>query len=198
MLARMRSAWRTEPPARANATAWEIAHPRPFIELVEGREQEHGVPALLAYAIMQTESRFDPGVTSWAGARGLMQLMPSTAENEARKAGVDLSSPDRLYDPATNIDLGVRHLAGVAALHGEGVGAAALAVPSYNAGAGAVRRWLSERGDWDLDLFIESIPYDETRKYTQSVLGRWLAYRWIYAREAGIPFLPLRLPKSAG
>ena len=55
-----------------------------------------------------------------------------------------------------------------------------------------------KRGDWDLDLFIESIPYDETRKYTQSVLGRWWAYRWIYSREAGIPFLPLRMPKATG
>ena len=198
MLARIGRAWRTQPPGRPNRMAWEIAHPRPFLELVAVREQEHGVPTLLAYAIMQTESRFDPGVTSWAGARGLMQLMPSTAENEARKAKVDLSSPDRLYDPGTNIDLGVRHLAGVASLHGQGVGAAALAVPSYNAGAGAARRWLSERGDWDLDLFIESIPYDETRKYTQSVLGRWLAYRWIYARKAGIPFLPLRIARPTG
>jgi len=198
MLARMRSAWRTQPPGRANAAAWEIAHPRPFLELVEGREQEHGVPTLLAYAIMQTESRFDPGVTSWAGARGLMQLMPSTAENVAKEAGIDLSSPDRLFDPATNVDVGVRHLAQVMARCGSGEGAAALAVPSYNAGAGAVRGWLAERGDWDLDLFIDSIPYDETRKYTQSVLGRWLAYRWIYAGEAGIPFLPLRIPEATG
>jgi soluble lytic murein transglycosylase len=198
MLARMRSAWRTQPPVSTNDRAWEIAHPRPFIDLVEGREREHGVPTLLAYAIMQTESRFDPGVTSWAGARGLMQLMPSTAENVANEAGIDLSSPDRLYDPATNLDLGARHLASVVTRHGGGEGAVTLAVPSYNAGIGAVRRWLSERGDWDLDLFIESIPYDETRKYTQSVLGRWLAYRWIYAREAGIPFLPLRIPKASG
>jgi soluble lytic murein transglycosylase len=55
---------------------------------------------------------------------------------------------------------------------------------------------MTQRNDWDLDLFIEAIPFDETRKYTQRVLGRWLAYRWLYGTgdpKDRVPHLPLRL-----
>ena len=148
---------------------------------------------------MQTESRFDPGVTSFAGARGLVQLMPATAKGLAKSAGVSIANERVLYDPALNLDLGMRYLGKLTARYGGGNGAVALAIPSYNAGAGSVDRWLGERGKWDLDLFIESIPYDETRKYTQSVLGRWLAYRWLYGEgeaEERVPFLPLTTPSK--
>jgi soluble lytic murein transglycosylase len=63
-----------------------------------------------------------------------------------------------------------------------------------------VEKWLDERRAWDLDVFIEGIPYDETRKYTQSVLGRWLAYRVLYGEGddplARVPYLDLKLPSA--
>src|SRR5690606_7774557 len=135
-------------------------------------------------------SRFDPGVTSWAGAKGLVQLMPATAKGLAAEAGVEISD---LHDPVQNLALGMRYLGRLAARYGGDDGAVPLAAASYNAGAGAVDRWLTERGEWDLDLFIEAIPYDETRNYTQSVLGRWHAYRWLYGAgdpSDRIPLLP--------
>ena len=193
-LANLGTAWRSTTPGEANLPVWRLAHPQPFAELIDGYEVSHRVPDLLAFAVMQTESRFNPGATSWAGARGLIQLMPSTAEAVAKKAGMELEKDD-LYDPATNLDLGMRYLAGLVDRYGGGPGAVALAIPSYNAGAGAVDKWLTERGAWDLDLFIEAIPYDETRNYTQSVFGRWWAYRWIYGGGEPADRVPL-LPKS--
>lgn len=183
--------WRSTPPVPANRRYWELAHPRPFARLVAAGEATHQVPHLLAYAVMQTESRFDPGVTSWAGARGLIQLMPATAKWVAQRAGLEVE-PGQLYDPAINLDLGLRYLAGLVQQFGQGDASVPLAVPSYNAGPGAVTRWLDERGDWELDLFLESIPYDETRHYVQSVLGRWWAYRWLYAEGDGrVPAIPI-------
>jgi soluble lytic murein transglycosylase len=196
-LGRLGSQWRSTPPGEHTRVRWEAAHPQPFVDIVAPGEKQHDVPPLLTFAIMQTESRFDPSVTSWAGARGLVQLMPSTAEGLAKEAGVSLDA-SRLYDPAFNLDLGMRYLGKLAARFGGDDGAVPLAVASYNAGAGAVDRWLSERGSWDLDLFIESIPFDETRAYTQSVLGRWHAYRWMYGEGSPaerVPLLPAATPK---
>ncbi len=198
-LANLGTTWRRTPPGGENLPVWKLAHPQPFADLIDGYEQSHDVPDLLAFAVMQTESRFNPGATSWAGARGLIQLMPATAQGVAKKAGMKVSKED-LYDPATNLNLGMRYLSGLVGRYGGGPGAVALAIPSYNAGAGAVDKWLAKRGSWDLDLFIEAIPYDETRKYTQSVFGRWWAYRWIYGEGSPadrVPLLPVSTPKKA-
>ena len=199
-LGRVGSSWRQEPPIGQRRALWELAHPVPFRSLVEPGEQTHGVPTLLTYAIMQTESRFDPGATSWAGARGLIQLMPATAETVAQRAGKKVQ-PAQLYDPATNLDLGQRYLAGLTARWGNVDGSPALAIPSYNAGPGRTDDWLDERGSWDLDLFVEAIPFDETRHYTQSVLGRWAAYCWLYGSgdpAERMPYIPLQIPAKAG
>jgi len=196
-LANLGTIWRSTPPGEDNRVRWEGAHPRPFLEIIGPGESEHGVPPWLTYAIMQTESRFDPGVTSFAGAKGLVQLMPSTASGLAKRAGVRIKGDGALHDPALNLDLGMRYLSRLSARYGGGDAAVALAIPSYNAGEGSVDRWLGERGDWDLDLFLESIPYDETRRYAQTVLGRWMAYRWLYTDgrpEERVPYLPLTTP----
>lgn len=193
LLANLGAGWRKEPPWDANRKHWEIAYPRPFEPLVGTKERKLHVPELLAYAVMQTESRFDPAVTSLAGARGLIQLMPATAKQVADSAGLSIR-PEQLYDPETNLEIGLRYLSGLVNQYGGGDAAVPLAVPSYNAGPGAVQRWLRARAGWELDLFIEAIPYDETRHYTQSVLGRWWAYRWLYGGgEEAIPRLPLEL-----
>lgn len=199
-LGRLGSSWRREAPAGERRMLWELAHPVPFRSLVDPGERQHGVPELLTYAIMQTESRFDPGATSWAGARGLIQLMPGTAETVAQRAGKKVD-PAQLYDPATNLDLGQRYLAGLTARWGNVDGSPALAIPSYNAGPGRTDDWLNQRGSWDLDLFVEAIPFDETRHYTQSVLGRWAAYCWLYGSgdpADRMPYIPLQIPAKAG
>lgn len=193
--------WRRSPPKDQMRPHWELAHPMVFKDLVIAREEAAELPSLLAFAIMQTESRFDPSVTSWAGAKGLMQLMPGTADFIAKKLGLRKPSKAALHQPELNIQMGVYNLSSLVGRYGGNEFSAALAIPGYNAGPGNVDKWLDQRADWDLDLFIEAIPFDETRHYTQSVLGRWLAYRWIYgdqAPEERIPYLPLTTPKQAG
>ncbi|WP_434421103.1 transglycosylase SLT domain-containing protein [Nannocystis pusilla] len=202
LLGALGSAWRQSPPAAANRELWTIAHPLAFSDLVRAGEGAHQVPWFLTFAIMQTESRFEPGVTSWAGARGLVQLMPATAKDLARQAGVDGFDEARLYDPSLNLDLGTLYLGNLVRRYGGDDAAVPLAIPSYNAGAGAVDKWLEKRKDWDFDLFIEAIPYDETRAYTQSVLERWLSYRWLHApaelaADQRLPYVPLTLPSRA-
>lgn len=197
LIANLGTSWRTKSPD-ASRERFELAYPLPFNGLISKFETSHDVPHLLAYAVMKTESRFNPGATSWAGARGLIQLMPGTAKTVASDAGMSVK-PEQLYQPEVNLDLGMRYLAKLVGRFGGGDPAVALAVPSYNAGAGAVDRWLGERGTWDLDLFIEAIPFDETRHYTQSVLGRWWAYRWLYAGKdsepaSRVPYMPLTIP----
>lgn len=202
LLGALGSSWRQSPPAGQNRELWTIAHPLAFSDLVRAGEGAHQVPLFLTYAIMQTESRFEPGVTSWAGARGLVQLMPATAKDLARQAGVDGFDEARLYDPSLNLDLGTLYLGNLVRRFGGDDAAVPLAIPSYNAGAGAVDKWLDRRKDWDFDLFIEAIPYDETRAYTQSVLERWLSYRWLHApaelsAAQRLPYVPLTLPGRA-
>ncbi|MDC0671461.1 lytic transglycosylase domain-containing protein [Nannocystis radixulma] len=202
LLGALGSGWRQSPPVGQNRELWTIAHPLAFSDLVRAGEGAHQVPWFLTFAIMQTESRFEPGVTSWAGARGLVQLMPATAKDLARQAGVDGFNDARLFDPSLNLDLGTLYLGNLVRRFGGEESAVPLAIPSYNAGAGAVDKWLDKRKDWDFDLFIEAIPYDETRAYTQSVLERWLSYRWLHApaeltAAQRLPYVPLTLPSRA-
>ncbi len=199
LLGGLGTGWRSNPPVGQLRELWALAHPLAFGELVRADEASHQVPPFLAFAIMQTESRFDPGATSWAGARGLIQLMPATAKDLARQAGLVDFDPDTLYQPAQNLDLGTRYLGNLVRRFGGDDAAVPLAIPSYNAGAGAVEKWLDRRRSWDFDLFIEAIPFDETRAYTQSVLERWLTYRWVHgsrevASEQRVPYLPLAIP----
>jgi soluble lytic murein transglycosylase len=195
-IAKIGNDWRAMPPIGKQRQAWELAHPLVFANDVKKSEEEFHPPELLTFAIMQTESRFDPAQVSWVGARGLLQLMPGTAEASAKGLGMHVNKND-VNRPEVNLRLGVSYLAKLVQRFGNVSGAAALAVPSYNAGPGNVDKWLAERGDWDLDLFVDAIPFDETRNYTQSVLGRWLAYRWLYTAGPAtrrVPYLPLNTP----
>jgi soluble lytic murein transglycosylase len=148
-----------------------LAYPRAHWEMVAREASRAGVDPLLVLAVMREESRFDPRVVSVAGAVGLMQLMPSTAR------GMDPTvTPDRLTDPETNIRLGTTYLARrLRDFDGDVV----LALAAYNAGAGAARRFAQFRGD-DLDVFIERIPFSETRAYVKRVLESYGIYRWLY------------------
>ncbi|RMG99880.1 MAG: hypothetical protein D6705_01815 [Deltaproteobacteria bacterium] len=161
--------------------ALEVAHPRPFRDWVEGAAGQARIPPDLLYAFAQTESRFDPHAVSWAGARGIVQLMPKTAAHVAARHRLDAQALD-LHDPVTNLRLAAYYVADQMTGFG-GRSALPLAIAAYNAGPGAVRRWRRSAPDRPLDLFVETIPYDETRRYTKRVLGRFFAYRWIYGGE---------------
>ncbi len=137
-------------------------------------------PALV-YALARLESNFDADAVSPAGARGLMQLMPRTADFLLGEDAPPRAR--RLHDPATNLDLGQRYLLQLAQYDLVGADLIRL-LASYNAGPGSFGRWVGGvRHNGDPLLFIESVPGDETRAY----IPRALAYSWLYAAQLGLP-----------
>lgn len=139
-------------------------------------------PALL-YAVARTESNFDARAVSPAGARGLMQIMPLTADHLVKTAAAPEHLARRLDDPASNLDLGQRYMLHLAEHEAVGGDLLRLLV-GYNAGPGSLRAWegAMRHGDDPL-LFIEAIPNEETRAYVPRVLAR----TWLYAAQMGLP-----------
>ncbi|ATH81523.1 lytic murein transglycosylase [Ectopseudomonas mendocina] len=132
------------------------------------------------FAITRQESAFMADARSHAGAMGLMQLMPATAKETARKFGIPLASPQHVLNPDTNIQLGAAYLSQV---YGQFNGNRILASAAYNAGPGRVRQWLRGADHLSYDVWVENIPFDETRQYVQNVLS----YSVIYGQKLGAP-----------
>lgn len=131
----------------------------------------------LLMAIARRESSFYAGARSGAGARGLMQLMPTTAQHVASKLGKQVATAD-LYNPDINLELGAAYLDGLLKKYR---GNEVLALTAYNAGPSRVAAWLDDTSK-PVDIWIETIPFHETRNYVKAVL----AYRVIFMRRAGI------------
>jgi soluble lytic murein transglycosylase len=144
----------------------------------------------MAHAITRQESQFDSQVVSAARAHGLMQLLPSTAAEQAKKVGLPVSGAARLLsDPVYNLTLGSGYFA---RLRNNFDGSFVLAVPSYNAGAGNVRKFIAANGDprqpnVDVLDWIESIPFSETRNYVQRVLENAVVYDMLHPQTAVMP-----------
>lgn len=140
----------------------------------------------IAHGITRQESSFDRGAVSHAGARGLMQLMPGTAQEQSGKLGMAYDFGRLTGDPAYNVMLGSTYFR---RLLDQWDGNYVLAVASYNAGAGNVRRWVNRFGDprrpgADIVTWIEDIPFDETRGYVQRVLENTVVYDRMNPRSA--------------
>jgi soluble lytic murein transglycosylase len=163
-------------PVGAWRPRWEIAFPRPFGDLVEPASAASNIPACLTWAIMRQESAFVPDARSASDAYGLMQLIVSTARGVARGTGFG-ADPDSLKRPDVSIALGAKLLGGLRASYPSN---RALAIAAYNGGGGSVARWLAARPNEDFDLWVEEIPFDETRNYLKRVLGNEAAYAYLY------------------
>jgi tetratricopeptide (TPR) repeat protein len=149
--------------------------PWPNRAAVEAEAEEFGVDALLLAALVRQESVFDVEALSSAGARGLAQLLPSTAAILAR--GLDVAFyPQWITVPDLNLHLGAAHLAELIKRFGR----IDAAIAAYNAGPTPVRRWLTREGADDPDRFIELIPYPETRGYVRTLLRNRELYRALY------------------
>ncbi|HEX2570977.1 MAG TPA: transglycosylase SLT domain-containing protein [Polyangia bacterium] len=176
-------------PTVENQKRWRLAYPRGYAELIVPNAQKNGQPAALEFAIVREESAFDPLTESFANAIGLTQLTAAPAKRFAQ--GLPYTR-EALRDPAINVAIGAREFGYLWNLFG---GNAALAIAGYNAGEGAVKRWLREAPPGTtLDEFVESIPYDETRGYTKRVLASYFAYHWLYGEGDPVPSLGLELP----
>lgn len=170
------------PYCRESAAARAACVPRPHALTVETLAVEQGLDPLLPYAIMNAESGLDPSVTSPAGARGLMQLMPALAA-ELAKDVLPGFGPDDLYRAGVNARLGTLELT---QLLGRFRGAGTqpnlpLVIAGYNGGGDAVARWLGTYPTPpEADRFAEDISFTETRRYVRRVLGFLMQYRRTY------------------
>ncbi len=144
-------------------------------------------PALVL-AIIRQESEFDAGAVSHANAHGLMQLIPSTAQAQARRVGMTYQRGSLTSDPEYNMTLGSAHLAD---LIDDFNGSYVLAIAAYNAGSHRARQWIGEWGDprsssVDVIDWVELIPFNETRNYVQRVMENLQVYRHRLA-DAPVP-----------
>jgi soluble lytic murein transglycosylase len=163
-------------PVDGHAGLWRAAYPTPFRSLVERESAGQGVDPLLVWAVMRIESAYRTTAVSRAGARGLLQLMPDTAD-WLRKISDRTSPYEDLLDPPDNVRLGVEFLARIAARFD---GSLPLVAVAYNAGPGRLRGWLRSTRQRDLMRFVEEIPYQEARDYVRAVFSAWAAYRYLY------------------
>ncbi len=169
-------------PYRSTPAGRDACLPRPHHAIVSDTAHQYGLDPLLPYAIMNAESALDPSVTSPAGARGLMQLMPKLAAGLAADR-VPGFHPDDLYRAGTNAFLGTTELGLLNARFARSAASPSLplVIASYNGGADAVDRWLGAyTTPPDIDRFSEDISYTETRRYVRRVLGFLQQYRRIY------------------
>ncbi|MBW2313422.1 MAG: transglycosylase SLT domain-containing protein [Deltaproteobacteria bacterium] len=157
---------------------WWLAWPEAYGELVLELSPE-GPPLRpeIVSAVMREESGYRPAVTSPAGARGLLQIMPETGHRLARQLGLRRFDPDDLYRPRVNIQLGAFYLQQLATQFD---GRMEAAIASYNAGPNAATRWTEEHPGLADDEWVEAVPYSQTRAYVKRVLRSVHAYRVLY------------------
>jgi soluble lytic murein transglycosylase len=157
-----------------------LGWPPAYREFVEASLPLSGrVEPALVWAIMREESGFRPQVMSSAGARGLLQLMPETARRTAGRVGLaEFEDPEALFYPAPNIALGSAYLDHLAGRFPTRLSAV---IGSYNAGPTAVSQWLEgASGELEDDIWVEDIPYSQTRSYVKRVLRSLHVYRNFY------------------
>ena len=154
-----------------------LLFPTPYSDAVVAWSKQYDLDPRALYALLRQESLFNPGATSWVGARGLAQVMPTTAEGIAQRLKVDGFQDADLYRPAVSVRFGAFYLSNqIAAMNGSLQGAFA----AYNGGPGNAQRWANGDTVADPDLFAENIDYPETRDYVKLVYGYYGAYQELY------------------
>jgi len=158
---------------------WWLAWPPVYQDIIEGSlAPDRPVAPALVWSIMREESSFRPAVMSSAGAMGLLQLMPETARRTAARSGFGKFETEDLLTPETNIPLGAAYLEH---LEGRFPGRVSAVIGSYNAGPLAVARWLKGgAAELEDDVWVEDIPYGQTKSYVKRVLRSFHVYRTFY------------------
>lgn len=152
---------------------FDAVYPTEHVDVFEKWAEHHQVPVALVLALAHTESRFNPRARSWAGACGIMQLVPSTAADLARREGIrGRMSCRRLRNVALSVRLATRYLADLKEKFGDHPGVLAAA---YNAGPGNVERWV-QPPRVAFDVWVEQIPFHQARRYVKRVLAAMAIY----------------------
>ncbi|RLK50343.1 soluble lytic murein transglycosylase [Alkalispirillum mobile] len=157
-----------------------LRFPTPFRDQVEHHARQAGLDPAFVFAIIRKESAFMTDARSHAGALGLMQVMPGTGREVARRQGRPLGSTYSLLDPDTSLRIGTAYLAEMMDRY---EGNAVLAAAAYNAGPRHVDRWLEASGDAPADVWVERITFRETRGYVKDVLAWTSIFSWQLGRE---------------
>ena len=162
-------------PQKGLEAIWRLAFPLPHKTLILAEAKRNGIPPALLFGLIREESGFDAGVLSWAGAKGLTQCMPPTARMVAKRHKVRGYSWARMDEPELNVRIGGLYLGG---LLKRWKGVLPMAVGSYNAGPGAMKRMRKRAPNLPMDVWVEEISIRQTREYVQRVL----ASAWTYAQ----------------
>lgn len=162
---------------------YPFLYPHAFEDIVMGNALDMGIDPFLVYSLIRQESLFDPWAVSPARAYGLMQLLLPTAQRMAPVAGIDSVELDDLFQPKTNIRLGIAYLK---TLSRRFDGSDVLVLASYNAGERAADRWKERLAGLDEDEFIEQISYRETRNYVKKILRNYRNYRRLYGEHGAL------------
>ncbi len=171
---------------------WQSTYPQAFAPVVQKAAGKFSVASEWVWAIMRAESLYKPDVISPVGAKGLMQLMPYTANNLRKLAGLSMVETSDLINPEMNINLGTQYLA---RLGQKFKGQLPLVAAAYNAGPHRVESWLVNFGHLEADEFVEHIPFLETRNYVKKVVRNHTLYRRLYSKDL-LP--PAYLAKGLG
>lgn len=163
--------------AARSAAAYRLRFPVVQEPVLAFETKARGLDIALVAALIRQESSFMPAATSPAGARGLMQLMPDVGRQVARGLDFPLWDVALLHQADVNVQLGTRHLATLLRSYDRDE---ALTLAAYNAGRSRVTRWLTKRGTEDREVFVERIPYVETRDYVRIILRNKELYRALY------------------
>ena len=146
-----------------------------YTEYVKKYANEYNVDEYLIYAIIKAESNFEPSAESHRGAKGLMQLMYSTAEDISKRIGIELNE-ENILEPDININLGTKYISMLIQKYNN----TNLALAAYNAGSGNVDGWI-EKGTLKSDgSDIENVPFTETNNYVRKILRDYEIYKNIY------------------
>jgi soluble lytic murein transglycosylase len=157
----------------------EIRFPLAYAKIIDNTAQSTEIASYLLQALARQESAFNPRATSSAGAMGLMQLMPATAKGTARKHKIPYKNKAQLHSPEINVPIAGQYYRGLLERYNNN---RILASAAYNAGPRRVDQWLSKSaGKLPFDIWIELIPYKETRSYVRNIL----MYSIIYSRKMG-------------
>jgi soluble lytic murein transglycosylase len=162
--------------APRDARLYQVLYPLAYTYPLTRETERHRLDRALVAALIRQESSFEPRATSRAGARGLMQIMPGVGRQLASAEGYHVWDAELLYQPDVNLELGAAHLAGLVSSYRH----VSHALAAYNAGSSRVQRWLEKAGTEDPEVFVERIPFRETRDYVRIILRNRELYRSLY------------------
>ncbi|MGL1933636.1 MAG: transglycosylase SLT domain-containing protein [Fibrobacterales bacterium] len=157
----------------------ELLYLRPYFDKVTYHAKKMEVEPYFVLALMRQESIFDSDIESFAGAHGLMQIMPATGKELARRENIVDFDPERLFNPYLAIRLGIRYIGDLMKRWDNEY----LVLSNYNAGPRPTKRWKKNNGHLDTEMFVEEISYWETRDYLKKVMGNYWTYQMIWGNR---------------